>query len=64
MSVLPQWIDPILQLVGSDYIKRVWMRDLWPLMSRLLRKVHALTAAILLNHQMGNPPLQLAKLLI
>jgi hypothetical protein len=32
-------------------------------MSRLLRKVLSHTIAFLLNHRMGNPPLQLAKLL-
>jgi len=52
------------QLVGRYSIKRVWACDLWHLMSRLLRKVLSHTIAFLLNHQMGNPPLQLSKLLI
>jgi hypothetical protein len=34
------------------------------LTSRLLRKVLSHTVAFLLNHQVGNPPLQLSKLLI
>jgi hypothetical protein len=34
-----------------------------PLACRLLRKVLSHTAAFLLNHQIGNPPLQLARLL-
>jgi hypothetical protein len=58
-------IDTVFsQLVGRYSIKRVWARDLWHLVSRLLRKVLSHTVAFLLNHQMGNPPLQLSKLLI
>ena len=58
-------IDTVFsQLVGRYSIKRVWARDLWHLMSRLLRKVLSHTVAFLLNHQIGNPPLQLSKLLI
>jgi hypothetical protein len=58
-------IDTVFsQLVGRYSIKRVWARDLWHLASRLLRKVLSHTVAFLLNHQMGNPPLQLSKLLI
>lgn len=58
-------IDTVFsQLVGRYSIKRVWARDLWHLMSRLLRKVLSHTVAFLLNHQRGNPPLQLSKLLI
>jgi len=52
------------QLVGPYSIKRVWARDLWHLMSRLLRKILSHTVAFLLNEQMGNQPLQLSKLLI
>ena len=51
------------QLVGRYSIKRVWARDLWHLASRLLRKVLSHTVAFLLNHLLGNRPLQLAKLL-
>ncbi len=58
-------IDTVFsQLVGRYSIKRVWARDLWHLVSRVLRKVLSHTVAFLLNHQMGNPPLQLSKLLI
>jgi hypothetical protein len=58
-------IDTVFsQLTGRYSIKRVWAGDLWHLASRLLRKVLSHTVAFLLNHQMGNPPLQLSKLLI
>jgi Transposase DDE domain len=58
-------IDTVFSQLTQRYsIKRVWARDLWHLMSRLLRKVLSHTVAFLLNHQMGNPPLQLSKLLI
>ena len=46
------------------FIKRVGVRDLWHLMSWLLRKILSHTLALLLNHQIGNPPLHLSKLLI
>jgi Transposase DDE domain len=59
-------IDTVFsQLLVERYsVKRVWARDLWHLASRLLRKVLSHTVAFLLNHQLGNPPLQLSKLLI
>jgi hypothetical protein len=58
-------IDTVFsQLTGRYSIKRVWARDLWHLMSQLLRKVLSHTVTFLLNHQMGNPPLQLSKLLV
>ena len=58
-------IDTVFsQLTGRYSIKRVWARDLWHLMSRLVRKVLSHTVAILLNHRMGNQPLQLSKLLV
>jgi Transposase DDE domain len=57
-------IDTVFsQLVGRYSLKRVWAKDLWHLASRLLRKVLSHTVAFLFNHRMGNPPLQLAKLL-
>jgi hypothetical protein len=57
-------IDTVFsQLAGRYCVKRVWARDLWHLTSRLVRKVLSHTVAFLLNHRMGNPPLQLAKLL-
>lgn len=58
-------IDTVFsQLTGRYSVKRVWARDLWHLMSRLVRKVLSHTVAFLLNHQLGNLPLQLSKLLI
>ena len=58
-------IDTVFSQLTERYsIKRVWARDLWHLTSRLVRKVLSHTVAFLLNHQMGNPPLQLSKLLI
>ena len=57
-------IDTVFsQLTGRYSIKRVWARDLWHLAGRLLRKVLSHTVACLFNHQIGNPPLQLSKLL-
>jgi DDE family transposase len=54
-------IDTVFgQLVDRCAVKRVWARDLWRLSSRLLRKVLMHTLAILLNVDLGNPPLQLA----
>ena len=50
------------QLVGRCAVKRVWAHDLWHLSSHLLRKVLLHTLAVLLNGELGNPPLQLAQL--
>ena len=58
-------IDTVFSQLTERYsIKRVWTRDLWHLASRLLRKVLSHTVAFLLNHQLGNRPLQLSKLLL
>jgi Transposase DDE domain len=58
-------IDTVFsQLTGRYSMKRVWAKDLWYLASRLLRKVLSHTVAFLLNHQAGNQPLQLSKLLV
>jgi hypothetical protein len=58
-------IDPVFsQLTGRYSIKRVWAKDLWHLTSRLVRKILSHTVAILLNHQVGNSPLQLSRLLV
>ena len=58
-------IDTVFSQLTERYcLKRVWARDMWHLVSRLLRKVLSHTVAFLLNHQSGNPPLQLSKLLI
>jgi hypothetical protein len=57
-------IDTVFSQLTERYsVKRVWARDLWHLASRLLRKVLSHTVAFLLNHRIGNQPLQLAKLL-
>jgi hypothetical protein len=58
-------IDTVFSQLTKRYsLKKVWARDIWHLVSRLLRKVLSHTMAILLNHQLGNLPLQLSKLLI
>ena len=65
LSRLRYRIDTVFsQLTGRYGVKRVWAKDLWHLASRLLRKVLSHTIAFLLNHQLGNPPLQLSKLLV
>ena len=64
LSRLRYRIDTVFSQLTERYsMKRVWARDLWHLTGRLLRKVLSHTVAFLLNHQMGNPPLQLSKLL-
>ena len=66
LSRLRYRIDTVFSQLTERYcVKRVWARDMWHLASRLLRKVLSHTVAFLLNHQLlGNPPLQLSKLLI
>src|SRR3712207_4207173 len=65
LSRLRYRIDTVFSQLTERYsVKRVWAKDLWHLASRLVRKVLSHTVAFLLNHQMGNPPLQLSKLLI
>src|SRR5215218_9216996 len=65
LSRLRYRIDTVFSHLTERYsVKRVWARDLSHLVSRLLRKVLSHTVAFLLNHQLGNPPLQLSKLLI
>jgi hypothetical protein len=65
LSRLRYWIDTVSSQLTERYsVKKVWGRDLWYLTSRLVRKVLSHTVAFLLNHQMGNPPLQLSELLI
>jgi hypothetical protein len=49
-------------LVDRCDVKRVWARDLWHLGTRLLRTVLMHTLAVLLNVEVGNPPLHLAQL--
>jgi hypothetical protein len=56
-------IDTVFsQLVERFNAKRVWARDTWHLVSRLLRKVLAHTLAFFLNQKQGNQPLHLSKL--
>jgi hypothetical protein len=58
-------IDTVFSQLTQRYsVKRVWARDMWHLASRLVRKVLSHTVAFLLNHQLGNPSLQLSKLLL
>jgi hypothetical protein len=58
-------IETVFSQLAERYsVKKVWAGDLWHLASRLLRKVLSHTVAFLLNHQLGNPPLRLSKLLI
>lgn len=65
LSRLRYRIDTVFSQLTERYcVKKVWARDLWHLASRLLRKVLSHTVAFMLNHRMGNPPLQLSKLLI
>jgi hypothetical protein len=65
LSRLRYRIDTVFSQLTERYsIKRVWARDVWHLASRLLRKVLSHTVAFLLNHQVGNRPLQLSKLLV
>jgi hypothetical protein len=65
LSRLRYRIDTVFSQLTERYcVKRVWARDMWHLMSRLLRKVLSHTLAFLLNHQLGNQPLQLSKLLV
>jgi Transposase DDE domain len=65
LSRLRYRIDTVFsQLTGRYSIKRVWAKDLWHLVGRLLRKVLSHTVAFLLNHHQGNRPLQLSRLLL
>lgn len=65
LSRLRYRIDTVFSQLTERYsIKRVWAKDLWHLTSRVLRKVLSHTVAFLLNHRLGNQPLQLSKLLL
>ena len=65
LSRLGYRIDTVFsQLVGRYLLRQASLgKDLWHLASRLLRKVLSHTVAFVLNHRMGNQPLQLSKLL-
>lgn len=57
-------IDTVFsQLVERYHAKQVGARDVWHLVSRILRKVLAHSIALLLNANQGNAPLHLAELL-
>ena len=66
LSRLRYRIDTVFSQLTERYsVKRVWARDMWHLASRLLRKVLSHSVALRLNHRsLGNPPLQLSKLLV
>ncbi len=65
LSRLRYRIDTVFgQLVDRYQAKRVWAKDIWHLRSRMMRQVLSHTTAFLLNQAQGNPPLQLAKLLV
>ncbi|MBV9453229.1 MAG: hypothetical protein JOZ19_03780 [Rubrobacter sp.] len=65
LSRLRYRIDTVFsQLTGRYCIKRVWAGDPWHLAGRLLGKVLSHSVAFLLNHLMGNQPLQLSKPLV
>jgi hypothetical protein len=64
LSLVRYQIDTVFSQLTERYsVKRVWAKDLWHLVGRLLRKVLSHTVAFLLNHRAGNRPLQLARLL-
>ena len=50
------------QLTERFQIKRVWARDMWHLMNRVLRKILAHTIGVVINREAGNPPLRLAQI--
>jgi len=65
LSRLRYRIDTVFSQLTRRYsVKRVWAKDLWHLAGRLLRKVLRHTVTFLLNHQQGNRPLQLSRLLL
>jgi hypothetical protein len=58
-------IDTVFaQLVDRCQAKRVWARDRWHLCNRLLRMVLMHTLAVLFNMELGQAPLQLARLVV
>ncbi len=48
----------IAQLAGQFNIEKIRARDLWHLTNRIVRKILAHTAGVMVNKIMGNPPLQ------
>lgn len=51
------------QLTDRYQVKRVWVKQLWQLISRLLRCVLSHTLMFLINRSLGHSPLQFAQLL-
>ena len=50
------------QLVERYQLTHVWARDLWHVGNRLVRTVPSHTIAMVLDAELGNPPLRLALL--
>lgn len=50
------------QLTDRFHVKRMWARDLWPLMGLFFRKVLVHTRALILNMEQGNSPLRFERL--
>jgi hypothetical protein len=64
ISRLRQGIETVIsQLVERFHAKWTWARDRWHLCHRIIRKILAHTACLVLNVRHGNPPLQLDLLL-
>lgn len=64
ISRLRQGIETVIsQLIERFNAKWTWARDRWHLCHRMIRKVLAHTACVVLNVRHGHPPLQLDRLL-
>lgn len=50
------------QLVERYQLTHVWVRDLWHVGNRLVRTVLSQTIVMVLDAELGNPPLRLALL--
>ena len=53
----------IAQLVEQFKIQKTCARSMWSLENRLSRKLLPYSLGVLINKELGNPPLQLAKVL-
>ena len=51
------------QLVAQFHFEKIRARDVWPLTSRVARKILAHTLGIFINRQVGRPDLQLESLI-
>jgi len=64
LTRMRQIIETVIgQLATRFHAERTWARDLWHLTTRITRKVLSHTVAVLLNWRIGNPPLQLDRLI-